>query len=294
MIISNTGRVLSTADASRVSPSLTTNAQPASPLLSSTGGSPRALEPQQSIAPATRLPVCPERIAEVTAAPIELLRTILKYGPKDYIPVATAFGSVSLGLVGPATRFEAMYDPLRALLSDPYIAGYHVDSDTESGGSITSALATTAGVISQARVARMKFDTDPDQAGADEALVTVTWAPEDLNAHGVALEMTTTGLGPAVTDANMTARFTLPSGQTGGVWWHFARRVSSLPKCVPSRAFLSTPIASGEGMTATASFATTGLTSGNLMKQTVSAISPASPYFVDYAEFMLRNFYERL
>jgi len=238
--------------------------------------------------------IVPERIADNSASPIELLRTILRYAPRDYIPVCAPFGRVALGLVGPANRFECMYDPLRAMLSDPVIVGYHVDSDTESSGSVTSAIATTAGVLSQCRVARQKWDTDPDQSGADEALTTVTWAPEDLNAHGVSFELTTTGFGAAVTDASLTARFTLPAGNAGGVWWHFARRVTGLPKCVPSRAFLSTPIASGEGLTATASFAVTGLTSGNLMKQTVSAMSVASPYFIEYAEYMLRNYYERL
>lgn len=228
----------------------------------------------------------------------KLMALLRRYAPKGPIATAAPFGDVSLGLIAPGEMFDVPYDPLTAMLADPALATYLVASATESGGSMTATIAHSAQNQSLVRAFRVAYDTDPDQSGMYNALETVTWNPEQRNGVINTTEDPTSGVVVVaeVSDTAITARVTLPPTKQGGYYLHTSYRTTSLPKTLPMRAVISagaTPAGDDVNLIATmdAAFATTGLTSGSVVHKTVSVIAPGSPYFEEYVDYMLRNYY---
>lgn len=236
---------------------------------------------------------------QITPSEMDIYEAILRSVPQKNMPTKVAFGDLTFGLVTPAKTFDCIYDPLRGMISDPLITEYITDVDPESSGGITSSLAASPGYSFKVRAIRLRYDTDPDQSGADDALETVTYNPEYKNTElaGAVQTTTTSELNIGDVTATNTFKFRLPATKTGGVYLHFASREDTLAACVPDRAMISSFVASpGELIAAQRTIApvTSLLVSSSAIRKTSSVLSPGLPDWEEYAVNMLSLFYRPL
>jgi hypothetical protein len=157
-----------------------------------------------------------------------------------WVPIFLPYGGVELWNLAPGRVFDRPHNPLEWLrTSVPILNELRVVATQSLDVGTTNVTATIIPISterSEMHVVRLHMQWPAERGPIPNGLITITWSPVGLNKQLVDFDGTDMHLIDPTTDSGLTCRFSMRSGAEGGIYVHFARRVTNLAMNVPEKA----------------------------------------------------------